>query len=163
MKISAAGIALIKRFEGFSATPYRCPAGYRTIGYGHLARAHTPQQVSEAEAEELLRGDVRLAEAAVARLITRPLRQHQFDALVSFTFNLGAGALQRSRLRRVINRGADSEAPREFMRWIYAQNRPLPGLIARRIEEARIYVENQYIDINVDAGNFHKNVTKLKA
>ncbi|EKF9276361.1 lysozyme [Vibrio cholerae] len=135
------GIDLIKRFEGFSPTVYVCPAGYPTIGYGHLVReAERYQQgVTEAEAEDLLRRDVHAAESAVLRLIDVPLTNGQFDALVSFTFNLGAGTLQRSTLRRKVNRQAHSEVPEQFMRWVWAGGRKLDGLIRRREREALIY------------------------
>jgi len=116
--ITQDGIDLIKRFEGFSATVYICTAGYPTIGYGHLVREaeRYEQGITEAAAEALLRRDVQAAEKAVLRLIDVPLTDGQFDALVSFTFNLGAGALQRSTLRRMVNRQAHSEVPEQFMR-----------------------------------------------
>ena len=119
-QVTEEGINLIKRFEGFSSTVYICPAGYPTIGYGHLVLAHEQEQfatgITQAEATELLRKDVRLAERAVLRLISVPLTDGQFDARVSFTFNLGAGALQRSTLRMKVNRrrarrGSSTRAP----------------------------------------------------
>ena len=135
------GIDLIKRFEGFSSTVYICPAGYPTIGFGHLVKEPEKYQqgITEAEAEELLRRDVHAAENAVLRLIDVPLTDGQYDALVSFTFNLGAGALQRSTLRRKVNRQAHSEVPEQFMRWVWAGGRKLDGLIRRREREALIY------------------------
>ena len=142
MKTSQIGIDLIKRFEGFSATPYLCPAGYLTIGYGHLLQSPVVSRqspVSEAEAEELLRGDVQVAEKAVMRLIAVPVTQHQFDALVSFTFNLGAGALQRSTLRRKANRGEHEAVAQELLKWVFAGGKRLPGLIRRRQAEAELY------------------------
>lgn len=139
MCVSEQGIALIKRFEGFSPTPYLCPAGYWTIGYGHVVVTGDRLQVTRKQAEALLREDVRSAEVAVKRLITAALNQHQFDALVSFTFNLGAGALQRSTLRQVVNRGAHEAVPRELARWVFAAGRKLPGLVARRKAEAAHY------------------------
>ena len=104
--ITPNGLDLIKRFEGFSQTVYFCPAGYPTIGYGHVVKDDEDfsEGIDEAEAEELLRQDTMIAERAVLRLINVPLTDGQFDALVSFTFNLGGGALQRSTLRRKINR-----------------------------------------------------------
>lgn len=137
------GIDLIKRFEGFSSTVYICPAGYPTIGYGHLVRGAEQYErgVTEAEAEELLRRDVRAAENAVLRLIDVPLTDGQFDALVSFTFNLGAGALQRSTLRRKVNRLAHSEVPEQFMRWVWAGGRRLAGLVKRRHEESARFIQ----------------------
>ncbi|TNF18452.1 MAG: lysozyme [Vibrionaceae bacterium] len=136
------GIDLIKRFEGFSATVYICPAGYPTIGYGHLVREAEKYElgITQAEAEDLLRRDVREAENAVLRLIDVPLTDGQFDALVSFTFNLGAGALQRSTLRRKVNRQAHSEVPEQFMRWVWAGGSKLPGLTIRRAAESNIYL-----------------------
>jgi lysozyme len=104
--ITEDGLALIKRFEGFSAKPYICPAGHLTIGYGHVVRDGI-QSVTMEQAEELLAMDVGTAERSVLRLIAVPLADGQFNALVSFTFNLGGGALQRSTLRRKINRGDD--------------------------------------------------------
>ena len=113
------GIDLIKRFEGFSSTVYICPAGYPTIGYGHLVRlGESYTEISETEAEELLRKDVESAERAVIRLVNVPLTDGQFDALVSFTFNLGSGAFQRSTLRRKVNRQAHTEVPAQLMRWV---------------------------------------------
>tara|TARA_B100001540_G_C15788217_1_gene634230 strand:- start:1567 stop:1899 length:333 start_codon:yes stop_codon:yes gene_type:complete len=92
--ITQDGIDLIKRFEGFSPTVYICPAGYPTIGYGNLVRSgESFNEISETEAEELLRKDVESAERAVLRLVNLPLTDGQFDALVSFTFNLGSGGL----------------------------------------------------------------------
>lgn len=141
-QVSAAGLALIRRFEGFSATPYRCPANYWTIGYGHVLSPHMKPWmavITPAEAERLLEGDARLAASAVKRLIEVPLTQTQFDALASFTFNLGAGALQRSRLRRVVNRGDHAQVPAELMRWVWGGGQRLPGLVARRSAEAALY------------------------
>lgn len=121
--ITQEGLDLIKRFEGFSPTVYICPAGYPTIGYGHLVRDHErdryEQGVTESEAEHLLRRDVQVAERAVLRLIDVPLTDGQYNALVSFTFNLGAGALQRSTLRRKVNREEHAEVPAQLMRWVW--------------------------------------------
>lgn len=141
MHTSPEGLALIKRFEGFSAMPYICPAGYRTVGYGHLVKGSDRGEypLSEAEAEALLLKDVAEAERAVAALIVVPLVQGQFDALVSFTFNLGSGALQRSSLRRVVNRQAHAEVPQQLLRWVYSSGSILRGLVVRRQAEAQLY------------------------
>ena len=97
--ITQDGLNLIKHFEGFSAVPYLCPAGYLTVGYGHLVKTQEKERfaagISEQDAQSMLQVDVGVAERAVLRLITVPLTDAQFDALVSFTFNLGAGALQQ--------------------------------------------------------------------
>lgn len=141
--ITQDGLDLIKRFEGFSPTVYICPAGYPTIGYGHLVREHEldryEQDITEQEAEDLLRRDVQVAERAVLRLIDVPLTDGQYDALVSFTFNLGAGALQRSTLRRKVNREEHADVPAQLMRWVWAGGKRLRGLARRREAEASLY------------------------
>lgn len=141
--ITEIGLNLIKRFEGFSPTVYICPAGYPTIGYGHLVRPEEHERfrdgVSEIWAADLLKHDVRSAEGAVLRLITVPLTDGQFDALVSFTFNLGSGALQRSTLRRSINRSQHSEVPAQLCKWVWAAGQRSSGLIRRRRAEAQRY------------------------
>jgi len=138
--ITQNGIDLIKRFEGFSRTVYFCPAGYPTIGFGHVVKPHEDFSagIDEAQAEELLRQDAVIAERAVLRLISVPLTDGQFDALVSFTYNLGA--LQRSTLRRKINHEEHAEVPEQFMRWVWAGGRKLKGLIRRREAEALLYM-----------------------
>ena len=142
MKTSDDGIALIKRFEGFSPCVYQCPAGYFTIGYGHVVRTseHFSAGMDEIAAENILRADLRIAEIAVVRLIGVTLAQHQFDALVSFTYNLGAGRLQMSRLRARINRG-ERDVAAEFTRWVFVRGRKLSGLVARRAAEAALYMD----------------------
>ena len=122
---------LIKRFECFSRTFYFCPAGYPTIGYGHVVKDDEDFSagIDEAQAEELLRQDAQIAERAVLRLINVPLTNGQFDALVSFTYNFGGGALQRSTLCRKINREEHGEVPEQFMRWVWAGGRKLKGLV----------------------------------
>lgn len=139
--ITQNGLDLIKRFEGFSRTVYFCPAGYPTIGYGHVVKDDEEFSVGidETEAEELLRQDAQIAERAVLRLINVPLTYGQFDALVSFTYNLGGGALQRSTLRRKINREEHGEVPEQFMRWVWAGGRKLRGLVRRREAETNVY------------------------
>jgi len=139
--ITQNGLDLIKRFEGFSRTLYFCPAGYPTIGYGHVAKDDEDFSagIDEAQAEELLRHDAQIAERTVLRLINVPLTDGQFDALVSFTYNLGGGALQRSTLRRKINREEHAEVPEQFMRWVWAGGRKLKGLVRRRAAESCLY------------------------
>ena len=141
--ITQAGLDLICHFEGFSPLIYLCPAGYPTIGYGHLITEANKEQfldgIDELEALDLLKTDVQKAERAVLRLINVPLTDGQFDALVSFAFNLGGGALQRSTLRRKVNRQEHSAVPTEFMKWVWAGGRKQNGLVRRRKAEARIY------------------------
>lgn len=142
-RISTHGLDLIRRFESFAPAIYICPAGYPTIGYGHLITEANKAQfldgVDKRQAQELLQHDVQKAERAVLRLITVPLMQGQFDALVSFTFNLGGGALQRSTLRRKINREEHDDVPAELMKWVWAGGRKLKGLMKRRQAESAFY------------------------
>ena len=141
--ITERGISLIKKLEGFSNIMYLDIAGFATIGYGHLVKPNEKDLfkngISESYATDLLKKDIIAAENAVIRLITVHLNNNQFDALVSFTFNLGAAALQRSSLRRKINREEHESIPAEFMRWIYAGGKKSSGLIHRRKLEAEVY------------------------
>lgn len=138
--ITEDGLNLIKRFEGFSPSLYICPAGYLTIGYGHLVRSgESFTEISETEAEALLRKDVESAERAVLRLVNVPLTDGQFDALVSFTLNLGSGAFQRSTIRRKVNRQEHADVPEQLMRWVWAGGQRLKGLVKRRKSESILY------------------------
>lgn len=141
--VTQEGLSLIKRFEGFSPTIYLDAAGLPTIGYGHLLHPGEAEMykgsISEAVAQDLLIKDVVRAERAVLRLIAVSLTDGQFDALVSFTFNLGSGALQRSTLRRKANRQEHTDVPAEFMKWVWAGGRKLKGLVKRRAAEGALY------------------------
>ena len=138
------GLDLIKRFEGLPPEVYFCPGGWPTIGYGHVVREDERERfadgIDEATAEALLRRDVEIAERAVLRLIRVPLEDGRFDALCSFAYNLGAGALQRSTLRRKVNREEHDAVPAEFGRWVWAGGRRLKGLVRRREAEAGLYM-----------------------
>ena len=138
-------IELAKRFEGFHrvpradpgrAHPYICPAGYWTIGYGHLcAPTHPP--IAETEAEVYLACDLQTALSATLRycpvLAAEP--EGRLSAIVDFTFNLGAGRLQTSTLRRRINQRDWVATEKELKRWVHGGGRSLPGLVARRQAE----------------------------
>ncbi|MGQ0585447.1 MAG: lysozyme [Reyranella sp.] len=136
-----AGVSLIRAFEGFSPVAYVCPAGLPTIGYGHVVQAgdHFETPLSQEEGEALLRKDLPRYESAVCRLIDMPLGDLCFDALVSFTFNLGEGALAASTLRRLVNVGRVTEAGPQFDRWVFAGARKLPGLVRRRAAERALW------------------------
>jgi len=143
--ITQHGLNLIKQFEGFSSHIYLDAAGLPTIGYGHLLHVGEAEMfkngITESVAQALLIKDVLRAEQAVLRLITVPLTNGQFDALVSFTFNLGAGALQRSTLRRKVNLEEHADVPTEFLRWVWAGGKKLVGLAKRRKAEVTYYTE----------------------
>lgn len=141
MNISTKAINLIKDFEGFKNKPYLCQGGYKTIGYGHMLKANENlEEITNEQAENLLESDIEIAENIVKRNIFVDLTQGQFDALVSFTFNLGSAALQRSTLRQKVNRNEHDDVPIEFMRWVYANGNILPGLVLRRRAEANLYI-----------------------
>lgn len=145
--VPKAAVELAKRFEGFHrvpksdplrrAHPYICPAGFWTVGFGHLCKPDHPP-ISEAEAEAYLAQDLVAALAAALRycpvLVTEP--ESRLAAIVDFTFNLGAGRLQTSTLRRRINQRDWPQAGLELRRWIYGGSRVLPGLVTRREAEA---------------------------
>ena len=139
--ISPAGLRLIRLFESFSAMPYICAGGYQTLGFGHVVRPGEAFDLplSLESGEKLLLANVSKTERAISRLIRVPLSQNQWDALTSWTFNLGGGALQASTLRQVINRGDLDEAPDQIRRWVYAGGRKLRGLVKRREIEARLF------------------------
>jgi lysozyme len=143
LKISKEGIELIKHFEGLFLKAYRCPANVLTIGYGHTGITHNDGTVkrggmiTEVEAEQLLKLDLGKVGLDVKRLVKLPLEQHQFDALVSFQFNLGK--LGQSSLLRRLNAGDDVGAAGEFPRWVYAAGNRLSGLVRRRAAERAMF------------------------
>lgn len=144
MKTSPAGIALIQQFEGRRLEAYKCPAGIWTIGYGHTSAAGAPEVkpgmvITKQEANEILIRDLVKYENAVNRLVKVPLTQNQFDALVSFTFNVGEGALAKSTLLKKLNAGQYSAVPAELMKWTKGGGKELPGLVRRRRAEAAMW------------------------
>lgn len=141
MKISKQGIKLIKKFEGFKPYAYLCPANILTIGYGHTRGVRLGQTCTVEEAEQFLKEDLELAEAEVNKVAEKvDLTQGQFDSLVSFTFNIGAGNFQTSTLRRkVLNNPADPSIKAEFGKWVYVRGKVNQGLQRRRLEESRLY------------------------
>ena len=142
MHINQKGLDLIKKFEGCELEAYLCPAGVVTIGYGHTATARLGQVISEAEAEALLREDVKDAEAAVDRLISVPLTDDEFSALVSFVFNVGATAFEDSTLLKMLNAEAKT-ASNQLLRWNKGANREeLQGLTRRRYAERALFMSD---------------------
>lgn len=140
MKLSQDGLDMVKKYEGLYTKAYHCPAGVLTIGYGHTGPDVKPgQRIREAQAEKMLRQDMGKFEDAVRRQVKVPLTQGQFDALVSFTFNCGEGALKNSTLLKKLNSGDYAGAQAEFQRWNKGGGRVLPGLVKRRAEEAQMF------------------------
>ncbi len=141
MQLSAAGLELLKESEGFRSQTYLDVAGCPTIGFGHrLVHPECfPHGVDEAQAEAILRADVREAEQAVARLVKVALTQGQFDALVDFSFNLGAGRLAASTLLEDLNAGKYDAAAGQLLRWDHAGAEEVAGLKARREAEFQLW------------------------
>jgi lysozyme len=139
-QIGKAGLDLVKSFEGLKLRAYLCPAKVLTIGYGSTGPHVTPGKViTEAQADELLQDDLDRFEKAVTRLVTVPLTQNQYDALVSFAFNVGISALERSTLLKRVNAKLFDQAKAEFAKWNRAGGRPLAGLTRRRAAEAALF------------------------
>ncbi|MDD4516472.1 lysozyme [Massilibacteroides sp.] len=139
MITSYAGIELIKRHESLQLQAYRCPAGVWTIGYGHTRGVRRGDTCTPAEAEAFLKDDLRDAEAVVNRECSG-LRQNQFDALVSFVFNVGSGAFVKSTLLKCVKANPDNLNIRyELSRWTKSKGMQLAGLLRRRREEADLY------------------------
>ena len=143
--ISSKGLDLIKSFEGCELKAYTCPAGVLTIGYGHTGPAvHAGMEICCAEAEELLKTDLIKFERVVDNYVTVPIKQCQFDALVSFTYNCGGDAFKNSTLLRLLN-GKDYEgAAGQFSRWVNGADGPLPGLVRRREAEEELFRRDGY-------------------
>ena len=146
--MSDKGIEFLKNFEGCSLNIYKCSSGYPTIGYGHKLKPDEDYDlITYEQAESILKNDLLHTERSVIRNIQQNLSQEEFDALVSFTFNLGGGALQRSSLRYKINSDIfvePEDISAEFMRWVYSSGIKSSGLINRRKAEANLYNYGEY-------------------
>jgi len=145
IRIPEQAIALIKKWEGFSPRPYKCPGGHLTIGYGHLIRPNEtfPAEITEEQAEEILMADILRVIISIRRLLKPEvfyiLNDNQLSALISFVFNVGSAAFQRSTLRQKLNRFEFADAADEFPRWVYSGGKRLRGLVLRRLEERRLF------------------------
>ena len=145
METSERGMALIREHEGYRDTAYLCPGGVWTIGYGHTSGVREGQRCTPEDAERWLKQDVAAAEREVSfQTQGVPLRQCQYDALVSFVYNIGAGNFRKSTLLKKVRANPDSPSIRdEFGRWIDGGGRVLPGLVARREAEADLYFSEE--------------------
>lgn len=142
MKTSESGLEFIKEHEGCVLRAYPDPGTGGepfTIGVGHTGGVSPGDVITEEEALELLREDVEEAESAVNRLVSIDLTQNEFDALVSFVFNVGAGNFEKSTLRKMLNDGNREGAEQQFQRWNKAAGRVLPGLVKRRHAESSLF------------------------
>jgi lysozyme len=145
MQFSAAGMDLLKQSEGFRSRVYLDVAGLPTIGYGHrlLHPDSFPNGIDEEQATNLLLCDVRDAEQAVQRLVKVPLTQGQYDALVDFCFNLGAGRLSTSTLLKVLNAGRYDKASEQLLLWDHAGGKECAALKVRREAEVALWRESR--------------------
>lgn len=148
MTTSNQGKDLIKAFEGLRLDAYRCPAGVPTIGWGHTKGVKMGQHITAAQAEDLLVEDI----APIERLLNSlgiNFRQEQFDALVSWIFNLGAGKFTGSTmLKRIKEDASDERITDELIRWTYSGMQQLPGLINRRVAEANLFIGYERYKVN---------------
>lgn len=148
MKISAAGIELLKQFEGCRLTAYQDSVGVWTIGFGTTAGVKEGQTISQVKAEEYLRFDLAIFEKAVTESLKVPVNQNQFDALVSFTYNVGVSAFRSSTLLNLINEKTDKKVvAAEFSKWVKAGNQTLPGLVSRRKAESELFLKGAKNDV----------------
>jgi len=146
MEVSVRGLNLIKRFEGLSLKPYLCPAKIPTIGYGNTFYeegtkvAMDDKPITIKRAEMLLKLIVDKFAIGVEKVLKVPLEQNQFDAVVSFSYNVGLGSLKSSTLLKKINDGKFLEASKEFGRWNKANGKILDGLTKRREAERLLFI-----------------------
>ena len=139
METSNKGIKLIQKFEGLRLTAYKCPANVWTIGYGHTSGVKKGQKITQAQAEKYLKDDLIKYEKGVEDLVKVKLNQNQFNALVSFAYNCGLGALKTSTLLKKLNKKDYKGASEELLRWNKANGRVLEGLKARRKAEKVLF------------------------
>ena len=146
MKTSVSGVELIKEFEGFRTMPYKDIVGQWTVGYGHLLipgdGCALGSPITMGQATSILVNDLYKAEQAINQAVKVSLTQNQFDALVSFTFNLGVNALGTSTLLKLLNEGNYQEASEQFARWDHAGTVEVASLKQRRLKEAALFMES---------------------
>jgi lysozyme len=146
VNVSKAAIALIKHHEGVRNRPYRCPANLWTVGVGHLIGDGKSlpdswnRTFSQGEIDGILKSDLRRFELGVHKMLPNvPLRQHEFDAIISFCFNLGLGCFQRSTLRQALLRGDKTQAMESLVKYCRAGGKILRGLQIRRLDEKALF------------------------
>lgn len=146
MNVSERGIRLIKHHEGIRNRPYRCPAGLWTVGVGHLIGdgKSLPESwnrtFSKEEIDGILKRDLKRFEYGILKMLPNvPLRQHEFDALVSFAFNLGLGSFQRSTIRQALLRKDKKAAMESLIKYCRAGGKILKGLQIRRLDEKALF------------------------
>ena len=139
MNIGNKGLEMIKHFEGLELEAYKCAAGVWTIGYGHTKGVQDGDVITEQQADDMLVEELKEYENYINTLVTVELNQNQFDAMVSWVYNLGSSNLKASTLLKVLNAGNYEGVPEQIMRWNKAGGRVLEGLTRRRQAEADLF------------------------
>ena len=147
MKTSAEGLSLIKKFEGCELYAYQCSAGVWTIGYGHTKDVEPGMQITKEDAEEMLVEELHEYESYINDFVTAPLSQNQFDALVSWVYNLGPANLKASTMLKVLNAGEYEDVPAQMKRWNKAGGKRLEGLIRRREAESLLFLGKEWYEV----------------
>jgi len=147
MNISEEGLSLIKKFEGCELKAYRCAANVLTIGYGTTKGVTEDMEITKEEAESLLKEEMHEYEGYINDMVKVPLEQHQFDAMVSWVFNLGSGNLSSSSLLKKLNNSEYDEVPAQIKRWNKAGGKVLDGLIRRREAESLLFQNKEWENV----------------
>ncbi|MBH0545334.1 lysozyme [Salmonella enterica] len=140
MKASDNGRAFIRAREGVKLAAYQDGGGVWTIGYGHTRGVKQGQVINHEQADEFLDNDLRQVESCISERVTVPLNQNQFDALVSFVFNVGRQAFSDSTLLKKLNEGNYRAAADQFTRWVYDNDKFVQGLYNRRVAERDLFL-----------------------
>ena len=141
------GLALIKKFEGCELKAYQCSAGVWTIGYGHTKDVVEGMEITQEQAEQMLVDELHEYESYINKYVTVALSQNQFDALVSWVYNLGPANLKASTMLKVLNSGEYEDVPAQMKRWNKAGGKVLEGLIRRREAEACLFQGKEWFEI----------------
>jgi lysozyme len=147
MNISNEGISLIKKFEGCELEAYKCAAGVWTIGYGHTKDVREGMTISKEQADNMLLNELDEYCEYVEKAVNVNLEQCQFDALVSWTYNLGSTNLNESTMLRVLNEKDYEEVPNQLKRWNKSNGKVLQGLVRRREAEALLFEGKDWTEV----------------
>ena len=147
LNTSMEGVSLIKKFEGCELEAYQCSANVWTIGYGHTKDVEKGDTITKEEAEQMLIDELHEYENYINKYVNVALSQNQFDALVSWVYNLGPANLTASTMLKVLNNGKYEEVPAQMKRWNKAGGKVLDGLVRRREAEALLYQGREWYEI----------------
>ena len=143
MTTSEKGKNLIKIYEGCKLEAYKCPAGVPTIGYGHTKGVKMGMKITQAEAETYLKADIKPLESFLNKLGIN-FTQNQFDALISWLFNVGTGNFNSSTLKKkIVGKSSDMEVAKQIIKWVNSNGKPLLGLKKRRVDEANMFLNRE--------------------